>query len=73
MALTDRELEAADAVVIVTDHTAIDYQRVVDHADLVIDSRNATVRTRPSRARVVTLATVREAEAEAETDPGAGR
>ena len=30
---------------------------------LVIDSRNATVRTRPSRARVVTLATVRESDA----------
>ncbi|HVA56745.1 MAG: nucleotide sugar dehydrogenase [Gemmatimonadaceae bacterium] len=63
VALTDAELESADAVVIVTAHAAVDYQRVVDHADLVIDSRNATVRTRPSRARVVTLATVRESDA----------
>lgn len=62
VALTDAELESADAVVIVTAHAAVDYQRVVDHADLVIDSRNATVRTRPSRARVVTLATVRESD-----------
>ncbi|MDE3173642.1 MAG: nucleotide sugar dehydrogenase, partial [Gemmatimonadota bacterium] len=58
--LSDAELEGADAVVIVTDHTAVDYQRVVDHADLVVDSRNATVRTRPSRARVVSLAMARE-------------
>ena len=58
--LTDAELEAADAVVVVTDHAAVDYQRVVDHADLVVDSRNATARTRPSRARVLTLATTRE-------------
>jgi UDP-N-acetyl-D-glucosamine dehydrogenase len=58
--LTDAELEQADAVVIVTDHSAVDYQRVVDHADLVVDTRNATGRTRPSRARVFSLATTRE-------------
>ena len=60
VALTDEVLASADAVVIVTDHSAVDYQRVVDEADLVIDSRNATTRTRPSRARVISLATVRE-------------
>ena len=58
--LTEQELDAADAVVIVTDHSAVDYQWLVDHTDLVVDSRNATVRTRPSRARVLSLATVRE-------------
>ncbi len=58
--LTDEALEAADAVVIVTDHDALDYQRVVDHTDLVVDSRNATARTRPSRARVLSLASARE-------------
>ena len=62
VALTDAELESADVVVIVTDHSAIDYQRVVDHADLVVDTRNATIHTRPSRARVIALATVREPE-----------
>jgi UDP-N-acetyl-D-glucosamine dehydrogenase len=31
-----------DAVVIVTDHSAIDYARMVKEADLVIDTRNAT-------------------------------
>jgi UDP-N-acetyl-D-glucosamine dehydrogenase len=40
--LTDAELARADAVVIVTDHTAVDYQRVVDLAALVVDTRNAT-------------------------------
>ena len=60
VALTQAELEAADAVVIVTDHSSVDYQFVVDHSELVIDSRNATARTRPSRARVLSLATVRE-------------
>jgi UDP-N-acetyl-D-glucosamine dehydrogenase len=59
VALTEAEAEAADAVVIVTDHSSIDYQWLVDHTDLVVDSRNATVRTRPSRARVLSLASVR--------------
>jgi UDP-N-acetyl-D-glucosamine dehydrogenase len=40
--LTDSELKEADAVVIVTDHSSIDYQRVVDLAKVVVDTRNAT-------------------------------
>jgi UDP-N-acetyl-D-glucosamine dehydrogenase len=31
-----------DCVVIVTDHTQYDYQSIVDHAKLVVDTRNAT-------------------------------
>ena len=38
----DAELARADAVVIITDHSSIDYQRVVDLAPLVVDTRNAT-------------------------------
>jgi UDP-N-acetyl-D-glucosamine dehydrogenase len=40
--LTDDELRNADAVVIITDHSSIDYQRVVDLARVVVDTRNAT-------------------------------
>jgi UDP-N-acetyl-D-glucosamine dehydrogenase len=40
--LRDKELADADAVVIVTDHSAIDYQRVVNLAKVVVDTRNAT-------------------------------
>ncbi len=57
-----RSCRAADAVVIVTDHSSIDYQRLVDLSDLVIDSRNATARTRPSRARVMSLSMARESD-----------
>ncbi len=53
--LTPAILSAADVVVIVTDHKSIDYQQLVDHADLIVDSRNATAKTKPSRARVVAL------------------
>ncbi len=34
-------VEAADCVVIVTDHHGIDYRTVVDHAKLIVDTRNA--------------------------------
>jgi UDP-N-acetyl-D-glucosamine dehydrogenase len=56
VALTAEVLAASDAVVIVTDHRTVDYQFVVDHASLVIDTRNATDALRPSKARVVPLA-----------------
>jgi UDP-N-acetyl-D-glucosamine dehydrogenase len=55
IALTAKELHDADAVVIVTDHRAVDYQFVVDHARLVIDSRNATAGLTSSKARIVRL------------------
>ena len=54
--LTAAELGKADAVVIVTDHSRIDYQQIVDDSVLVIDTRNATARTSRGRARVVSLA-----------------
>jgi UDP-N-acetyl-D-glucosamine dehydrogenase len=54
--LTDEELERADAAVIVTDHRAVDYQRVVDKTQLVVDTRNVTAGLRSGRARVLPLA-----------------
>jgi UDP-N-acetyl-D-glucosamine dehydrogenase len=56
--LTDEMLRWADAVVIVTDHKAVDYQRVVDHANLVVDTRNVTATLTPGQARVIGLASV---------------
>ncbi|HUG40858.1 MAG TPA: nucleotide sugar dehydrogenase [Longimicrobiales bacterium] len=40
--LTDAELAEADCVVIVTDHSTVDYAAVVREAALVVDTRNAT-------------------------------
>jgi UDP-N-acetyl-D-glucosamine dehydrogenase len=39
--LSDEEVKASDCVVIVTNHSAVDYQRVVNLASLVVDTRNA--------------------------------
>ena len=47
-------LENADCVVIVTDHKVIDWQFVVDHAGLIVDSRHVVV-NKPGRARVISL------------------
>jgi len=61
--LTPDELHRADAVVIVTNHRAIDYQMLMDHATVIVDSRNAMSRTIKTRARVVSLANPRSAAA----------
>jgi UDP-N-acetyl-D-glucosamine dehydrogenase len=51
--LTPEFLGAADAVLIVTDHSSIDYEDVVRHATLIVDSRNATRDVRHGREKVV--------------------
>jgi len=55
--LTDDEIRNADCVLIVTNHSAVDYGRVTRLASLVVDTRNALngeVR-RDSRARIIRL------------------
>jgi len=52
--LTDEALKNADCVVIVTDHSAYDWQRIVDQSQLVVDSRNAT-RNVSGQAQVIGL------------------
>jgi UDP-N-acetyl-D-glucosamine dehydrogenase len=56
VALTDDEITRADAVVIVTDHTVVDYQRVVRLAGVVVDTRNATAKLAKGKGRIVSLA-----------------
>jgi len=56
VALTDKEIGGADAVVIVTDHSSVDYQRVVDLAGVVVDTRNATAKLTKGKGRIVSLA-----------------
>jgi UDP-N-acetyl-D-glucosamine dehydrogenase len=51
--LSPDELRAADAVLIVTDHAAVDYTLVGQHARLVVDTRDAMTRALTPRARIV--------------------
>jgi UDP-N-acetyl-D-glucosamine dehydrogenase len=57
VSLTNEELGAADCVVIVTDHSEIDYERVCASATLIVDTRNALNGDlrRVSRARIIRL------------------
>jgi len=42
IALTPKALKAADLVVIVTDHSSFPYPKIVEAAQLIVDTRNAT-------------------------------
>ncbi len=51
--LTPETLQAADFTLIITNHSAIDWQTVVDHSKLVVDTRNATRDVKQGRERIV--------------------
>jgi UDP-N-acetyl-D-glucosamine dehydrogenase len=55
--LTDEEVAGADCVIIITDHSGIDYSRVTKLASLVVDTRNALNGDlrRDSSARIIRL------------------
>jgi UDP-N-acetyl-D-glucosamine dehydrogenase len=50
-----KSVKEADAVVIITDHKAYDYQALVDAAKFVFDSRNATGKVAKDNEKVVRL------------------
>ncbi len=50
--LTEESLRNYDAVVISTDHSAYDWDFVVEHAQLVVDTRNATVNVTRHREKI---------------------
>jgi UDP-N-acetyl-D-glucosamine dehydrogenase len=50
--LTPSFLSSLDAVLIATDHTAFDYDMIVQHAPLVIDTRNATANVTQNRDKI---------------------
>jgi len=51
--LSPKMLAGYDAVLISTDHSSYDYAFIVDHAQLVIDTRNATKSVRRGRGKIV--------------------
>jgi UDP-N-acetyl-D-glucosamine dehydrogenase len=57
IALSDETLRASDCVVIVTDHSEINYRKVTELAPLIVDTRNALggELRRESRARIIRL------------------
>ncbi|MBV8490698.1 MAG: nucleotide sugar dehydrogenase [Candidatus Eremiobacteraeota bacterium] len=53
--LSKELLERSDCVLILTDHAAVDYGRIVECSRLVVDTRNATKGVRDGRGNVVML------------------
>ncbi|OGQ77438.1 MAG: UDP-N-acetyl-D-glucosamine dehydrogenase [Deltaproteobacteria bacterium RIFOXYA12_FULL_58_15] len=53
VALNAKSLHSYDAVIIVTDHTNVDYEMVVANAPLIIDTRNATRNITTGRDKIV--------------------
>jgi UDP-N-acetyl-D-glucosamine dehydrogenase len=51
--LSPEFLSAQDCVLIVTDHSAYDYQSIVRHSRLVVDTRNATRNVAECREKIV--------------------
>jgi UDP-N-acetyl-D-glucosamine dehydrogenase len=50
--LTAEYLQNLDCVLIATDHTAFDYDFIVQHAPLVVDTRNATKNVKQCRENI---------------------
>ena len=51
--ITPKLLGDYDAVMICTDHSSYDYDKIVEHAQLVIDTRNATKGVKKNRKKIV--------------------
>jgi UDP-N-acetyl-D-glucosamine dehydrogenase len=53
VALTEQTLGNQDVVLITTDHSKVDYQWIVDHSRLVVDTRNATKAVKNGRDKII--------------------
>ena len=53
--LTADLVESADCVVILTDHGAVDYGWLVEHAQLVVDTRNATSDVKKGQEKIIKI------------------
>ncbi len=53
--ITPKLLKSADCVLITTDHSAYDYDMIVENSKCVIDARNATKGVRKEREKIVLL------------------
>lgn len=53
VSLTPANISKYDAVLISTDHSAYDYEMIVENAQLVVDTRNATSGVKKNRKKIV--------------------
>lgn len=48
-------MESVDCVVILTDHSTIDYDFIVEHAAIVVDTRNATRAIQNGSSKIIKI------------------
>jgi UDP-N-acetyl-D-glucosamine dehydrogenase len=48
-------VQTKDCIIIATDHTTLDYEWIVTHGQLVVDTRNVTKHLRDGRKNIITL------------------
>jgi UDP-N-acetyl-D-glucosamine dehydrogenase len=53
--LTENEIKKSDCVLIITDHSNIDYGKVVDNACMFVDTRNATKNIKSGRDKIILI------------------
>jgi UDP-N-acetyl-D-glucosamine dehydrogenase len=53
--LNEKLLRDSDVTVIVTDHTAYDYEWIVAYSKKIVDTRNATKKIRNNRDKITLL------------------
>lgn len=53
--LTAEAISDADCILIITDHTNVDYEMVVKHAKVVVDTRNATKNVKEGRDKILLI------------------
>lgn len=53
--LTAAMIESVDCVVILTDHSTVDYDLIVQHAPVVVDTRNATHATQNGSSKIIKI------------------
>jgi len=53
--LTEEEIARYDCVVIATDHSCFDYEMILNHAQVLVDARNATGRFLGKKAKVIKI------------------
>jgi fructose-specific phosphotransferase system component IIB len=53
--LTSANIASQDCIIILTDHSAYDFQRIVGAAKLVVDTRNATKDLQEFKDKIIKL------------------
>ncbi len=53
--LTNKLLASTDCVVILTDHSCLNHEEIVEHSNLIVDTRNVTKHVKNNREKIVKI------------------